>query len=832
MTQINRNEIEDCIFRYVKDVLKTGKPSYNEEEIKDAIKIFYDFNICKLGYAEIDGFSRIILKPLQNLSTNNIDLEAVRTLSTSLEPFIKRIIVLLKLDTYNNIKPLTLIPLLKILSINSDIKARKNERSYPILDKDNLDSYKNIKEYLEYLCLSYMTRNEVHNACNWSVKETAIRVEATLVVYIYIILFYKEKIKPLVFAKQTSLDGSILDTQENKWLYDFISYGRSANELKTQVVDAFILNLVFDNNPIHRDGLETEIKKQFNQSISNSFLTRRIFKLQTDHRLKYENSSLIIYLTEHENDRISKVRENFRVNKDLFLLYFEDIVEEYNIKSHKEALIEKIKILFTENYNLDLLEVMDQGDNGLNMQYQIIANFINDCLFPLVSDKNIAERLMKDLLNLCIESDFLISLSASSVLSNITNTEKYQNYINQPIKKVFLDTQIALYSLCLDFKSNEQLDDTKFRITKELCSESLKKSEIKLYFSSHYIAEISYQLKNALGLIVYERILQKHNVKLSTNIFYQFYEALKLNSIIEEDYYLEDFLEDCFSLYESDLYDSSFFRISENNLRDKFKELNYIEVIDIPECNNLQEIEKLIELTIEDQKLPTKTHHILKNDAIMLSYLSNSDEHLNAPFFLTWDKSFIEFRKVYNSKYLRRSTHRWHIFSPSKFINYIALLHMQIDPKSINDDFLSVMNSFGLTQKTKTIYDTHNRFLDIRNITREKRYKYINILNDLFNDKEFSYEPDEQSCLLISNYDGILDTLNQHFYNNQKFNISQYRLMLLDENYFIEVAKLIKSWVININEEQILNQKYESFLANIDQLMIKYINEKNNLILD
>ena len=355
-----------------------------------------------------------------------------------------------------------------------------------------------------------------------------------------------------------------------------MSYGTSATELKTQIVDAFILNTVFDGNIIKRTQLDIEFKKQFGQTIADSFINRRIKRLVSDRRIN--DNSDEISLTDNEVSRINNVRENFKDNKNLFILYLEDILDKYNIKQHKNDLIEKLKVLFTENFNLDLAEIYDHGEDGVNTQYQVITNFIDNNLMEKVGDKEIANKLMKDLLDLCVESDFLLCISASSVFNNISNVDKYQNFINQPIKKIYLDTQIILYALCIDFRRNDQIENPLYRISKELCRESLKYDELKLILSSHYIREVSKQLKNALSLIVYESILNDNNFNLSNNVFYQIYAELKRNSTLEEDYIFSDFMEECFNLYEDDIYDESFFSICESIVRDKINELGYVKV--------------------------------------------------------------------------------------------------------------------------------------------------------------------------------------------------------------------------------------------------------------
>jgi len=823
-------KISNKIYSYTKDTLQNGSPSYNEDEIKEGIKIFYDTIICKLGYAELDGLSKILLKPLQDVLIDNpIELNSLAVISTNVEAFLKRVILLTGTNTYSNIKDKTLIPLLKEIGINTALSSQAKSNDYPVLDEINLGTYSGCPEYLEYICLSYITRNNVHLSVDMGFKESVNRLEALLVLYLFIVLSNKNSLKVATEVKLSSVDGTSLNSIENKWLYDFMTYGNSTAEVKTQIIDAYILNSIFDFTSKKKSDLMVDIISYFDTDINAGFINRRISKLQTDKRIVFNKEDELITLTSNESERLMHVRQNFKENRDLFFLYYDDIIVKYNIEAHKNILLENLKELLIDNFNLDLAEIYENGYTDLNSQYLICSNFIIKYLCTIVGNRATADLLMKDLLSLSIDSDFLLCLSASSVFNSITDTVKYQNFINQPIKEVFIDTQIVLYSLCLDFRRNDSFDNLMYRITKELCMESKASTDIKLLFSIHYISEISFQLKNALNLIAFGDLLEKYDGKLSSNIFYQFYISLKKSNLLGPEYHFADFMEECLSLYEDDVYEKDFVSICESAIKNKLNETGYIEIRKIPTYNT-NDIELLIESTIEKDKLPTKSHYILKNDAIMLAYLSDEDNHANEPFFLTWDKSFINFRKSYFEKYLRRSTFIWHIFSPSKFINHLALMKVHLNPKMISDDFLSVIDSFGLTKKTRSVYDNHNRFLDIKNISKDLKYKYIKILQDLFSDFEFGYEQVENtsnSQIFSVNYEGALDAINQYYYGNSKYSIIQYRLMLLQEDYFIQVANFIKTQIIN-DSKKIETIDYIPFLKSIDSLIKESI-EKQTL---
>jgi len=827
---IDQVRIKEEIFRYVKDVLKKGTPSFSEIEIIEAIEVFYSTIIVKINYAELDGLSKILLNPLQDaLVDKPIDLDSFTIIATSVEAYLKRVLVICGIDSFNNIKDQTLIPLIKLSQINNALTIQSKRTDFPSLEEANLTSFINEDEYLENICIAYLTRNSIHNSVDWSFKDTVNKLESILVLYIYITLKYKSTLLPEINIKNTALNYSVLNNQENKWLYDFMTFGKSTTEVKTQIIDAFILNTIYDNTTILKENLQSNITTYFNTNINTGFINRRLSKLQTDKRILHNSENDLLELTPKELKRLHNVRNNFKENRELFFLYYEDIVVKYEINGHKDELIDKLKDLFVDNYNFDLNEILWNDIDESNSQHASCIDFINKYLISIVHDKNIADNLFKDLLKLCIDSDFLLCISASTVFNTISDYTQYQNYVNQPIKEIYLDTQIVINSLMLDYRRTDLYNNSMYRITKELCTSTKNSQDIKLIFSTHYLSEITFQLKAALNLLAFGELLENHELNLSGNIFYQFYSGLKKTNVIHTDYYFADFIEECFSLYEDDLYTNDFFRICEEQVKQKIKELGYIELKQFLNISNLQDIETLIEQTIEEEKLPIKSHYILKNDAMMLSHLANDENRINEPFFLTWDKSFVSFRKKYYNKYLRRATHFFHIFSPSKFLNHYALMKVKLDPKMISEDFLSVIDSFGLTKKTRTIYDVHAKFIDIKNISKEQKYKYIKTLQTLFNENEFCYEFSEDSDLYTSKYDGVLDSLNQYYHNNSKFSILQFRLTLLQDEVFYNIAQKIKEIIIDNNLELDIqiNNLVEHVNIQIAQFIEKQIAEKS-----
>ncbi len=117
----------------------------------------------------------------------------------------------------------------------------------------------------------------------------------------------------------------------------------------------------------------------------------------------------------------------------------------------------------------------------------------------------------------------------------------------------------------------------------------------------------------------------------------------------------------------------------------------------------------------------------------------------------------------------------------------------------MTNDFLSVIDGLGVHNMTRTIVDSMNRFLDIKNISKSQRHKYIKITKEIFSESEFSYEistpVDELKIKISDSFAEILDQINSFLYSNSKAKIDKYRKMLLNESYFIKTAELIQNQV-------------------------------------
>lgn len=803
---INWETIKAKINSNTRSTFLKGSPVIIEEDVLEAIELYKKIILYNVGISDLNGLAKLLLPALQEIFINKVgDNGALRIIADSLEPFLKKICIVVKGLSYNDCSDKTLIPILKELGINSALSNQAKKTDYPELSEANLDSFKGESEYLYEICSSYLIRNKVHVSPDLSELEVLTYLKDLIVVYIYTVIKFKEKIKSLpILEINSEISSHVLNGDENKMLFDFISFGNTTTEIKSQIIDAYILHYLIDKDSVGIDVLKQSADAYLNKGLSAQFYKRKIDHLKQSGRLEYSDQlKTAIKLTITEKERLRKVQKDFIDNKELFLLFYRDIIDDYGLSQYFDSILEKLTDFFVSNFNLDIKEIYE-SDTAIN-ENVILEDFIEYLKSVNISEDD-AKRLFIDLLKLCEQCDFVVRISASKVVGKLTNPESFQNYIRRQKRIVYIDTQLVLHALCIGYISKANYDNIYYQIVEELLSYVGEHDNIELRLSRLYLSEVAYQLKLALLLIPFEDVATSN---FSNNVFYLFYNHLKNNNLLEED---DDsfgaFLENWLNVSEDDALHSENDQIISSNISNILKQELEIKIATLPYYEIRDSALSILEETIRVNALAPKSHHILTNDALMVCHLSSTESHSSEPFFLTWDKTFTYYRKAFKDKFNRNDVISWHLFNPSKFLNHMSLIDFKIEPKSITSEYLSILDGFGLQEKTKTIFDNMNRFLDIKNISKSQRRKYIQLTSEIFNEKEFSHEinlPEEDAKKMMSkSFESIIDNINSFLHDTKiKFSIDLYRNMLLNEEYFLRVVDIVK-------EEIVLNAKGES----------------------
>ena len=502
----------------------------------------------------------------------------------------------------------------------------------------------------------------------------------------------------------------------------------------------------------------------------------------------------------------------------------DELLNSYSLESHKREIIDKLGLFFEENFTLDIDEATDTLSSNTSLKnYQ---NFIS-YLSSLGKTQEDSEKFFKELVEVCKANDVIIRLSIGKVFSKISNPDLFDNYIRQESRVAYLDTQILLYALCIN-ENYPPYDNVHYKIATNLIELPKSNEFIELVVSDHYLSEVTHQLKQALLLIPFTTNPLFSRIQISTNVFFKHYFYLHENNLLPQDIEtFADYMEDNFKLKEEDAYEHDFHRIAYGIIEYKLEYELGIRIEDIPSYDNtiIESTQSLFESVINNKHLDDKPYKALKNDSLMGCHLFNNRVHEIEPFFLTWDKSFVFFRRKYLEKYKRGMSLCWHLFSPAKFLNHIDLINFKVNVDTLSDDLISVIESVNFKDRTHSVVDVVNKFLDIKNINKNQRTRYIELTKQIFKDEEFPNTVEIISAeneIAVKRFSTILDEISNYYRDKGEAFISMYRLMLLQEKYFQKIITIIKEYV-NSDKEMEVAPLLEKINKNIEEFKNKQL---------
>ncbi|HMG68577.1 MAG TPA: hypothetical protein VK588_12855, partial [Chitinophagaceae bacterium] len=756
------------------------------------------------GTFELSGLHRSLPIALHEAYITKIgQLNPLKIIADSLEPYLKKVALIANLDNANSILSKQLMPLLKLLNLNNDLTTQISG-NYPQLTEIEMPNYAGSVEYLEYICSSYLTRNKVHESPDWNRKIVIEKLTHLLIVYIYTAFKYKLAIQNTQDSiPQTGVSEKIGD--EQKYLYYFISFGSTTNQIRNQVITSYTLNALQEKTSLTTEQIKETTNSFFSADLNINYYQTLLQRLLKENKVDYDKENKQYRLSADEKIRLNSVQKNFEENKKIFFLFLEDIARKYQIIHSITDLFDKLQEFIENNYKIDVAEAYDKGagiKTDENQSYHSFIVFLQSLLPVQFS----ATDLFRDLIELSRDSDFLLRMCASKAFANLTNPERFEQYIHQQERVVYLDTQIILYVLCLNYVKKPEYKSIYYQTAEELIELVEKNPNIKLKVSRLYLQEVAHQLKLALLLIPFEEIATGN---ISSNVFFQFYWHLKENDLLEaEDNTFADFMASWLHLYEEDAYDPKFHTIAYSNLYDILgqSDLN-VEVETLPQYENKNEAVDVLNTVLDEDNSKFRPKHSIDNDTLMMCHLCNGDLHTVEPFFLTWDKMFSKFRKSYLEKYKRGNTISFHLFNPARFLNHYSLINIKINTKALTDDFLSIMDSNNVHKKTQTIWDSINKFLSIDTLDSLQRRRYVKRIKGLF-ESELDYTADdfndvEKANKIIQPFEEILSKINEHFTHHSSFKITDYRDLLLAEEYFDKVSSMIFADVAGENASNI-----------------------------
>lgn len=577
----------------------------------------------------------------------------------------------------------------------------------------------------------------------------------------------------------------ILDTEkifpkdDKNLVFDLLSFGK-ASDLRLQIIEAYILRQIQILKGLTKVEIISICEQQFKNQENPVFYDKILNRLRSERKILLEDN--IFILTEAENKKISNLLNINQIEESKLIESLQNILIKYNQEEFIGDYLVVLKEIYITNFNSDISHIMlDEGKDLSTISREFLQFLVSKGI-----DEFEAMKLAKELFEVCKENTYLQKFCAAKVFSETTKINNIERYINTQ-KRLFVDTQLILYSLCYFYNPKTEYSNYFFTTTKSLL-DLTKKNKLKLFVPSNYLWEAQSHLREALNLIPFTNLPNFEKLGKSRNVFYNFFLSER-EKYDPELTYIGFFRN--FGFKENDRY-------TQHNLliEDYISKLG-IEVIDVDEKHYDIEKSKKIIQTILFNEDKFKSKFGLHNDAIILEYLADSDVDIHPlqPLLLSWDKVLFKSQKEYFKK--NPTAERWFLLTPGRYIDQYSLLQFSIDSETVTNEILAFLSN-DLIQGTHSLLDSITHIL---NPKEEVGLQYTNRLSEI-RDNEI-HRLRENSVSLPEEIEGeaviddLMFNLTSHYRETQD-TFENFKKVFSNIDLIEDVTNLIRKAVENI----------------------------------
>lgn len=766
-----------------------------ERKIDDAIVVYKNIIDIEPDQFFLRGYGDKTRKALQDAFVDYPGtIASLSTVANCADTFLKLLLLYSRKATYGLIENCTLKPLAeKTGAFGTTVQSLHN------VDPETL---KHSPNNLYFLAVSYEARNiNTHNSPGWDKGIVAMKLKYLIAFEIYCIIFLENELRinrPDLFIENDSKNYSPIDFRA----YDLINFGKSAGELKNRIMQGVILHYISE-----KPRCETEIKEELGSKLnltSASGCKRAVERLVYASKLTIEHPSGKYVLTQSELERLDAIRTNYQSNSALLMSSIKNLLKGSILEDQQTEVYEQI-MSFLESYIRENLVTQLGADPDFNDDNSLFV-FLKDRL----NDEEAAKEMTKSLIEICKENTVLWKSAIGKVYTSMINA------FPQPMecqRNVFIDTQVALYLLCMPYADFPVPDNALFRTCHELHQEIQKSKDLTLKFLKIYISEIAYHLKEALRMVFLEDYPAFSKVIPTNNVFYKYYRIAKKDNLLPETIQsFADYLEEIVSVSDEILDKRNADYILHAKIETALEDIGV--TVESPEYYDEYDYRRekdcfgIIMTSSKNSKSPAA----LKNDAIMAHYLFEK-ETIPPSIFVTLDRLFAQFRFRYLEDYYNDASSHWLLFSPSRLINHLDLLKMDFDPTRLTDGVLTIINNQAEEENAQSIFSyvqhiTEMKGVSQKGIMRRQKTLMAKIYNKELQEISESDTPDENYLtVFVETWNHILNTYSQSESLRQTYVTS-----LQDDNVFDSLIQLIDGYVKN----QVPNEA--SFMGEVNAL--------------
>lgn len=491
-------------------------------------------------------------------------------------------------------------------------------------------------------------------------------------------------------------------------LYEYLSMSNETSDVKTSLFYALLLMMIYKNKDVTRESLEQMMLEKYGKNIGDVPLALKALRRQKKIAEPGRGGSLS--LTDEEKTRLEHSLKEERALEEKFMNRYNSIVSRFGVGEGPQIL-EVLKDAYRAQYQWHLQA--DDDEKKKDAKGREYYEKIESLVEKQIGDHSSA--FIKELRQLCEESDYLSRYSLSHSFLQLYRSPSYEKYINNKENCIILDTPVVTNYLCylskLDDKNDLEWNNSDYQSVKSLVRlKDINKEKISFCIPYDYLQETVGELKKALQFSWFNQI--DLAIPFETgNTFYNYYLFVKKgraeNGVNVENYEFKDFayemgfeeLNPDASLFvkRTLAYLKYFFQKTGNYTLDPIKDRYDI-------FDKVREGYEYF-LHYVDKK---KTVVAVNSDVRQALFIANEttyEDRADTNFFVvTWDKSLRKLRDIVNDEMIMVSSYS--VMTPANLANKLAFRNFSISEKGVSDDVFAYADSgYNLLAKVQSLYD-------------------------------------------------------------------------------------------------------------------------------
>lgn len=517
---------------------------------------------------------------------------------------------------------------------------------------------------------------------------------------------------------------------KTKVLFDTISMGQDATQVKHLIVQSIILSFIYEKSSASVDEIFTGLSETFFKKYDRHFFEQEISKLKiADKIIDIQGTKPKQFkLTESTYNWLHEITLNAELLERQLVSSINTVLARYNLDKETEKVANYLIELYNSNYEIDEAELLRCGNHHQKKIQQIFSSLLNYLQRQNGINEKTATDITRQLLVVCETNEFLNKTSISKMFTNLFKSDQLETYLSSARRVVYLDTQILLQAICCNYEPIDY-DDPLYKAG-SCFFETIRNSSIpiSLHTTNGYVTEVVWHLIDGLKL---ERFLELDFIKdlgPSKNVFFNYYLEVREANDLKS---FSDFIESLCDVNPLGYSDHKI--LAESIGRNLVPRFNYlgINIETPPYFDNWEKYKREYEIALSYLKHDQKSYEARKNDLTTILHLSElhfdfESGYFDEPFLITWDSSFYDVRNRFRKF---SELNHWYIYPPMKFANTIAVLNMKIDSVAINHNIISMVEeNFNSSNDTISFLDLVNELVNSKDVTN---WKLVNKLAKL-----------------------------------------------------------------------------------------------------